>query len=81
MTEATTVAIIIQTGNAAFADHPATEVARMLHEVANSFIRDNALEPRKLHDINGNVCGEVKVTIASDAAVSRSRAGYEHKSN
>lgn len=59
----TTVAIFIQTDNAAFADHPATEVGRMLHEVANTFIRENQLDPRNLRDINGNVCGEVKVII------------------
>jgi hypothetical protein len=66
MSNTTTVAIIVQTGNAAFADHPATEVGRILHEVANTFIRENELRPRPLRDINGNVCGEIKVVIVGD---------------
>jgi hypothetical protein len=59
----TTVAIIIQTGNDAFGDEPALETARILEDLAEIFRRDRGIEPRKLFDSNGNVCGEVKVLI------------------
>jgi hypothetical protein len=63
MSTHTTVAIMIQTDNAAFGDNPAYEVARMLDEVADRFRRTGELEPRPLRDVNGNACGEIKVII------------------
>lgn len=57
--------INIHTGNAAFEDSPASEIARILRDLAEQFEQDGA--PRQvLRDINGNFCGEVSVMNAED---------------
>jgi hypothetical protein len=54
------IEILITTENAAFEDSPATELARILHKLAECFERDG-IPPYRLRDINGNTCGTVKV--------------------
>lgn len=59
------VEITIETGSAAFADEPATEIARILRKVAERFERDGALpDGMPLQDVNGNTCGRVWITPA-----------------
>lgn len=50
--------ITIETGNAAFDDEPAREVARILQDLAKTFARDG-IPPQRLRDGNGNTCGNV----------------------
>jgi len=56
-----TVAITIDTGNAAFEHHPGGEIARILREIARQF-DDNETVIRKLFDLNGNAVGSCTVT-------------------
>lgn len=57
------ITITLETGNAAFEDDETGEVARILTKLAGAF--RNFTDPEdvavKLHDINGNPVGEVKV--------------------
>ena len=63
------VTITIETGSAAFADSPASEVARILRDLASRFERDGAsycltlrdINGLTLRDINGNRCGLVSI--------------------
>lgn len=50
--------ITIETENDAFADQPATEVARILQDLAKVFHR-GGLPGERLRDSNGNTCGTV----------------------
>ena len=50
--------IVIETRGAAFADTPASEVARILREMADR-MEDRGIFPVP-RDINGNKCGSVK---------------------
>ena len=51
------ITISIDTGNAAFNDEPATEIARILRDLAARFEAGGDLTSTLLRDINGNVCG------------------------
>lgn len=55
------ITISIETGNAAFADSPASEIARILRDLAKRFERDGASSCLTLRDINGNRCGRVAI--------------------
>ncbi|MCQ4311725.1 hypothetical protein NAV33_07425 [Pseudomonas stutzeri] len=55
------IRINIETGNSAFEDEPATEVARILRKLADQF--ENGDFPQTVRDINGNLCGEVIVSL------------------
>ena len=52
--------ITIQMDNAAFADEPATELARILRELADAV--ENGSEGKRLLDINGNGVGQFYIT-------------------
>lgn len=67
------ITITINTGNAAFDDEPATEIARILREIAASMERDGTPSLVELQDgtflvrdINGNKCGEVDIAPEVD---------------
>ena len=51
------VAIAIETGNAAFEDAPATEIARILRAQAELIEAGMATDETPLRDINGNRVG------------------------
>ncbi len=54
------VRINIETGNAAFEETPASEIARILRKLADDF--ENSGEPSHyIRDINGNVCGDIQI--------------------
>ncbi len=60
------ITIEIATDNDAFTDAPASEIARVLLEVARGF-RDGDILPaagecRRIKDANGNTCGCVRVS-------------------
>ncbi len=55
------VTITIETGSAAFEDSPASEVARILRDLASRFERDGASPCLTLRDMNGNRCGLVSI--------------------
>lgn len=50
--------LLIETDNAAFDDHPATEIARILRETADKMERGNFIN--KLRDVNGNTVGSIE---------------------
>jgi hypothetical protein len=54
------ITITIETGNSAFDDQPATEVARILFEIATS-IQDGITDAIPVMDINGITVGAVKI--------------------
>ena len=54
------ITITIDTGNAAFDDSPAGEVALILRNLAAVFARQG-IPPERLRDSNGNTCGSVRV--------------------
>lgn len=54
------ITITIETGNAAFDDAPATEVGRILRDLADRF-EFNGVVPQHLRDINGNTVGTVLI--------------------
>ena len=56
------IAIAISTGNDSFHDNPATEIARILRELADRFEQGNP--PEKLFDDNGNCVGSVRINRA-----------------
>lgn len=58
------ITITIETGNDAFADEPATEIARILRGLADSFEQYGRSQFRKLYDLNGNACGRVAIEPA-----------------
>jgi hypothetical protein len=55
------ITITIQTGNAAFEDAPASEVARILRDLADRFENEGALDATPLRDHNGNKVGVVRI--------------------
>lgn len=59
------ITLAIQTSGAAFEDEPATEVARILRELAERFEEYGHPQFRKLYDINGNACGTITVEPAA----------------
>lgn len=60
------VTITIDCDNAAFEADPGAEIARILRQLATDTVRTSepydALDSRKLRDINGNTVGQVEVT-------------------
>lgn len=54
------ITITLNTGNAAFTEGPATEVARILRDLAGRIERDGDF-PARLRDINGNTVGHLTV--------------------
>lgn len=60
------IKIRIDTANSAFDEAPATEVARILRDLAECFEQGDEVEGA-LRDINGNFCGEVIVTVGEPA--------------
>jgi hypothetical protein len=63
------VTITIETGSAAFEDSPASEVARILRDMAGRFERDGARPCLTLRDINGNRCGLVSIQAVQSGYV------------
>ena len=55
------IEITIETGNAAFDDEPATEIARILRKLADEFEQFGHSQFSKLYDLNGNACGRVVI--------------------
>ncbi len=53
------VVITLDTGNPAFDEQPATELARILRELADNIESDGQCD-RTLRDINGNIVGNVR---------------------
>lgn len=51
----------IETGNAAFDDSPATEIARILRDLARRF-EEGICDTVNLYDINGNKVGRCYVS-------------------
>lgn len=56
---AESITIALQTGNAAFEDAPASEIARILRAVAKAFEDGKDMDGATLRDINGNPAGRV----------------------
>jgi len=54
------ITIVIETGNAAFDDSPATEVGRILKDLADKF-QYSGVVIGTLRDINGNRVGTVNI--------------------
>lgn len=59
------IQIRIETGNAAFDETPATEIARILRKLADDFETSGEPSPT-LRDLNGNACGEVQILHEDD---------------
>lgn len=55
------IRIRIETENDAFADNPASEIARILGGLVIRFQRGDMGSYMSLHDINGNMCGELQI--------------------
>ena len=55
------ITITIETGDAAFDDEPATEIARILHKLADEFEQYGRSQFSKLYDFNGNAVGTVTI--------------------
>jgi hypothetical protein len=55
------ITITIDAGSAAFDDEPATEIARILHKLADEFEQFGRSQFSKLYDLNGNRCGLVSI--------------------
>lgn len=53
------ITISLATGNDSFREHPATEIGRILRELADRFEQGNP--PEKLFDHNGNCVGSVRI--------------------
>lgn len=58
--------LFIETDNAAFADEPATELARILRRLAERIERDPA-SYIVLRDVNGNRVGECQISESEEA--------------
>lgn len=61
-----TYSITIKTDNAAFADDPAPEIARILRRLADRLEADGVAPERVLFDVNGNRVGEAGMDYAAD---------------
>lgn len=57
--------LFIETGNAAFDDYPATELARILRDLAKRIESDPA-QYIPLHDFNGNKVGECQISESDE---------------
>lgn len=57
------ITITIETGNAAFDDGPASEVAEILRNLSKVFARQG-IPGEFLRDSNGNKCGTVRIQHA-----------------
>lgn len=68
MRNALKISLTISTENAAFDDHEAGEIARILRTEARQ-IAGGRLGTGSLLDINGNTCGRVHVSIADNGRV------------
>lgn len=55
------VHIELTTGNAAFSDEPASEIARILRELADRIESGMATDETPLRDINGNRVGFCRI--------------------
>lgn len=57
------ITITIETANAAFDDRPASEIARILTDLAKDFKFCGGVAENigNLRDVNGNTCGSVRV--------------------
>ena len=53
------IEITLATGNDSFREHPASEIARILRELADRFEQGNP--PEKLFDYNGGCVGSVRI--------------------
>lgn len=53
------ITVTLRTGNAAFDDHPATEVARILRHAAD--LIEQGREGEHLRDRNGNTVGSITI--------------------
>ena len=54
-----TIQITIKTGNAAFDDYPASEVARILRKLATDFEDLGMPHEQTMRDTNGNIVGGI----------------------
>lgn len=54
------ITIRLETVNAAFAETPATEIARILRKLAADF-ENHGLPSPVLRDLNGNACGSIEI--------------------
>jgi hypothetical protein len=70
------VTVKIDTGHAAFADCPLTEIARILADTAAD-IQAGRIDNHSLRDINGNACGQVHFEEGGDSMAQTSRAEVE----
>jgi hypothetical protein len=55
------ISIEIENSGSAFDDSPESELARILRKLADQI--ENGTAPEVLHDLNGNKCGNVSMTI------------------
>lgn len=68
------ITITIETGNAAFEDEPATEIARILRDIAARFEAGSAFGGVQVRDINGNTCGGIEIKPARRTVAKRLKA-------
>jgi len=54
------IIITIKTGSAAFGEEPGSEIGRILHALAKSF-ENGGIPPEQVRDLNGHVCGSVRM--------------------
>lgn len=57
------ITITIETGNAAFDECPATEIARILRDLATRLEENGDPFWTNLYDANGNNCGRVEIRL------------------
>ena len=55
------ISIEIENSGSAFDDSPDSELGRILRKLADQI--ENGTAPEVLHDLNGNKCGTVSMTI------------------
>ena len=58
-----TISIVIETNGAAFDDHEAGEVSRILRTLCRELADDMRPGQNGLYDINGNTAGNVKIEV------------------
>lgn len=59
------ITIRLSTANAAFEDAPATEIGRILRDLATK-VEERGELPAVIYDINGNSCGECLIVREED---------------
>lgn len=62
------VIIMLDTSSDGFAGSEGAEISRILGLLAHEFRTGRDMAGEKIHDINGNQCGEVKVLIIEGGA-------------